>query len=133
MRGFNYICYKYLFLLVHIHRTRLSNLTQGIYNINDNFHKENLVRLQDVHNLQLEVADAKNDIAALSNLVSALLTQTTNSSMASQVMSIAQGLNGLGTSGSGVSCTGMNLCYRLHFYLFYMQNILHTVIANYIV
>lgn len=72
----------------------MANITQGLYILNDEFHRENMIRYQDVHKLVLELSTARNDIANLQTAVNALLGKN---------VTAAQIVSGIGGS---VSCAG---------------------------
>lgn len=77
-----------------------------MYELNNRFHTENLGRHQDVHQLQTELAETKNTLSGLSAMVTSLLTQTVNGTVASEIMALGQGLSALGATGSGSDCAG---------------------------
>jgi hypothetical protein len=82
--------------MVNICRQYLANLTQGLYILNDEFHRENMIRYQDVHQLVLHLNTAKNDISNLQVAMNTLLSQN------------ATAAHIVGSTGTGsVSCRGM--------------------------
>ncbi|KAH3734492.1 uncharacterized protein LOC127850665 [Dreissena polymorpha] len=84
-------------------REYLRNITQGLYILNNDFHRENLIRYQDVHRLVLELNEARSNISTLGALVEALITASANSTLIAQIAAIQGGVSG--GAHTGVVCT----------------------------